>query len=71
MATENNIVVLQDIVNARLEILIGKLKRINEVCEIEEQKYYRGDDSLITVCNMLKCSTKSVIQRVAEYVSLL
>lgn len=71
MATENNIVVLQDIVNARLEILIGKLKRINEVCEIEEQKYYRGDDSLITVCNMLKCSTKSVIKRVTEYVSLL
>ena len=60
---------LQDITNARLEILLGKMKRINGLCETEEQVFYRGEESLNTVCNVLKCKTKSVIAEVIEYVS--
>ena len=69
MATETDLIRLQDIANARLEILLGKLKKISELCEIEEKIFYEGDESLNEVCNVLKCKTKSVIEKVTEYVS--
>ena len=69
MATETDLIILQDIANARLEILLGKLKKISELCEIEERMFYRGDESLNEVCNVLKCKTKSVTEKVTEYVS--
>ena len=69
MAPEQDLVPLQDLVNAGLEILLGKLQRINGLCETEERNFYRGDISLIKICNMLKCKTKSVIEKVTKYVS--
>ena len=70
MATETDLIRLQDIANGRLEILLGNLKKISELCEIEEDIFYEGkNESLNEVCNVLKCKTKSVIEKVTEYVS--
>lgn len=69
MPNETNTIALQDIGNARVEILLGKLQRIYGLCETEEKKLYRGDKSLNAVCNVLKCETKSIIEKMVEYVS--
>lgn len=69
MAPEQDLVPLRDLVNAGLEMLLGKLQRINGLCETEEGKFYSGDPSLIKICNMLKCNAKSVIEKATEYVS--
>lgn len=69
MANETELIRLQDIANARLEILLGKMQRINELCKTEEIELYRGNESFTAVCNVLKCKTMSVIEKITEYVS--
>ena len=44
MANETDLLILQDIANARLDILLGKMQRIIWLCEIEEQQSYKGED---------------------------
>lgn len=63
-----NITLINDRVNAKLEILLGRLQKINELCEPEEEKLFNGEDSLTAVCNVLKCRTQYVIKNMTQYV---
>ena len=38
-------------------------------CKAEEQKFYRGDESMTGVCNIVKCSTEFAEHRIISYVS--
>jgi len=38
-------------------------------CKSEEQKFYRGDESMTGVCSIVKCSTKFAEHRIISYVS--
>ena len=66
---EKNRTVLNDRINGELEKLIGKLKPLSKLCEDEEEKQSKGEDSLITLCNVLKCAMKPLPLKVAQYVS--
>lgn len=68
---QTNITLINDQVNAKLEFLLGRLQKVNELCEIEEEKVFNGEESLIPVCNLLKCRTQYVIKNVTQYVSKL
>lgn len=63
-----NITVINDQVNAKLEFLLGRLRKINELCEIEEEKLFSGEESLTPVCNVLKCQTQYVVKNITQYV---
>lgn len=63
-----NITVINDQVNAKLEFLLGRLEKINELCEIEEEKLFSGEESLSSVCNAVKCQTQNIIKLVTQYV---
>jgi len=63
--------VLNDRIIGELQKLIGKLKPISEMCEVEEEKHYKGEDSLVNICNELKCVVKPLLVKVAQYVSKL
>jgi len=51
-----------------LEKSIGKLKPLSELCEVEEEKHSKGKDSLVNVCNELKCVVKPLPLKIAQYV---
>ena len=68
---QTNITLINDQVNAKLEFLLGRLQKVNELCEIEEEKVFNGEESLISMCNLLKCRTQYVIKNVTQYVSKL
>jgi len=65
---ETNSTVLKDRINGELQKLIGKLRPLNELCEVEEEKQSKGEDSLVNVCNVLKCVVKPLPLKVAQYV---
>lgn len=62
---------LNDRINGELQKLIGKLKPLNDLCENEDMKLAKGEESLISVCNELKCKVKPVPLKLAQYVSFL
>ena len=64
-----NLTLINDQINAKLEFLLGRLWKINELCETEEEKLFNGEESLTKVCNVLKCRTNLVIKNVTQYVS--
>ena len=63
-----NITLINDQINGKLEFILGRLSKINELCETEEEKLFNGEKSLAEVCNVLKCRTKHVIKNVTQYV---
>lgn len=63
-----NITIINDQVNAKLEFLLGRFLKINELCEIEEEKLFNGEESLNPVCNVIKCQTKNIIKLITQYV---
>ena len=60
---------INDRINGELEKLIGRLKILDELCEVEEDKLFYGEQSLTDECNVLKCSIKLIAHKVAQYVS--
>lgn len=64
-----NITAINDQVNAKLEIILGRLQKVNELCDTEEEKLFNGEESLTVVCNLLKCRMKYVIKNLTQYVS--
>lgn len=56
-------------INSELERLLGILQPLMEVCEVEEEKFFRGEQSLYDVCIAVDCEVKLSAQSVAEYVS--
>ena len=57
-------------INNELERLRGILQPLMEVCEDEEEKFFRGEQSLYDVCIAVDCEVKLSAQSVARYVSI-
>lgn len=56
-------------INDQLETLLGILQPLTEVCEQEEKKFFRGEQSLYELCIAVDCEVKPSAQSVAKYVS--
>jgi len=53
-----------------LEKLLGVLQSLKELCKVEEEKFFRGEQSLYEVCIASDCKVKPSAQNVAQYVSI-
>ena len=69
MQPETNRTIINDKINGELERLIGRMKILDELCEVEEDQLFYGEQSLTNECNVLKCSIKPIAHKVAQYVS--
>ena len=58
-----------DFLNGAFQYHMAINERMKEICEDEEMKFYRGEDSVIDKCN-ITCVTAQVERQIVLYVSV-